>query len=149
MELGVKAIHWVAAGGACGAVLRYGVQVWAASRSAAAPAAATVSTGAETSGPLAVLQLPWGTLLVNGLGCLAIGALSGAFAGTPWFENVGRAFLVTGLLGAFTTFSAFSMDALALFEQGRPGWAVGYVVASLAISLAAAFLGYRVAEGLT
>lgn len=122
----MKVVLWVAAGGACGALLRYGVQAWAA-------------------GSL----LPWGTLLVNVVGCLAIGGLVGAFAGTPWFEAAGRAFLVAGLLGAFTTFSAFSADALLLYQQGRLGWAGGYVVASVAASLVAAGIGFRVAEALS
>ena len=85
---------WVAAGGACGALLRYAVQ------SAAAGA------------------LPWGTFVVNVVGCLGIGALLAAFSGSPWFEAVGRSFLVLGVLGAFTTFSAFSADTLVLYDQG-------------------------------
>ena len=103
----------------------------------------------EWGAKIATLPLPWGTLFVNGLGCLAIGALSGAFAGAPWFEGVGRAFLVVGLLGAFTTFSAFSIETLALVQQERACWAAAYVFASVAICLAAAFLGYRVGEALT
>ncbi len=122
----MKAILWVAAGGACGAVLRYGTQAWASGWS-----------------------LPWGTFIVNVVGSLAIGALIGAFAGAPWFETVGRAFLVAGLLGAFTTFSAFSADTLLLFQQGRVAWAAGYVLASVALSLAAAYAGFRVAAALT
>ena len=122
----MKVVLWVAAGGACGALLRYGVQTWAAGAS-----------------------LPWGTLLVNVVGSLAIGVLIGAFAGAPWFEGVGRAFLVAGLLGAFTTFSALSADALLLMQQGRLGWAAGYVVATMAASLLAAGIGYRVAEAVS
>lgn len=121
-----KSILLVAAGGACGAVLRYAVQSWAAA-----------------------WTLPWGTLLVNAVGSLAIGATIGAFAGTPWFEAGGRAFLVAGVLGAFTTFSAFSADALRLFSAGRFGWAAAYVLASVALSLAAAFAGYRLATVLS
>lgn len=114
-------VLWVAAGGACGAVLRYAVQTWAA--------------------PLA---LPWGTFAVNVLGSLAIGVLIGAVAGATWFEGAGRAFLVVGLLGAFTTFSAFSADALLLYEERRIGWALGYVLATVAGCLAAAFFGARI-----
>lgn len=122
----MKAILWVAAGGACGAVLRYGTQAWASA-----------------------WALPWGTFIVNVAGSLAIGALIGAFAGAPWFETVGRAFLVAGVLGAFTTFSAFSADTLLLYNEGRVGWAAAYVLASVALSLAAAFAGFRVAAALT
>lgn len=122
----MKTIMWVAAGGACGAVLRYCVQ--------------TLASGAE---------FPWGTLFVNTVGCLVIGIAIGAFAGTTWFEAVGRPLLVAGLLGAFTTFSAFSVDAVTLFEQGRLVSAVGYVFASVAGCLVAAGLGYRLAEAVT
>ena len=121
----VKTLLWVAAGGACGAVLRYGVQTWAANAA-----------------------LPWGTFFANVLGSLAIGGLIGAFAGAPWFETIGRAFLVAGLLGAFTTFSAFSADALLLWEQGRYRWCVAYVAGSVAMSLGAAYAGYRLAGAL-
>ena len=114
-----KHIALVAAGGACGAVLRYLVQGWAAA-----------------------WVLPWGTLLVNATGSFAIGAAIGACAGAPWFEAGGRAFLVVGVLGAFTTFSAFSADTLRLAAAGRYTWAAAYVAASVALSLAAAFVGY-------
>lgn len=120
----MKTMLWVAAGGACGAVLRYAVQVLAASWS-----------------------LPWGTFAVNAIGCFAIGALLAAFAGAPWFETVGRAFLMVGVLGAFTTFSAFSADTLLLYEQGRFGWAFGYVTATVFVCIAAAFAGYRIVGG--
>ena len=118
----MKTILWVAAGGACGALLRYGVQA--------------LASGAE---------FPWGTLFVNLVGCLAIGLAIGAFAGTTWFEGVGRPLLVAGVLGAFTTFSAFSMDTAILVEEGRIIPAGAYVVGSVVGCLLAAGLGYRVA----
>lgn len=118
----MKTILWVAAGGACGAVLRYCVQAMA--------------SGAE---------FPWGTLLVNIAGCLAIGLAIGCFAGAAWFETVGRPLLVAGVLGAFTTFSAFSVDTVLLWEQGRVVSATAYVVSSVACCLLAAALGYRAA----
>ncbi|MDE0422246.1 MAG: fluoride efflux transporter CrcB [Gammaproteobacteria bacterium] len=118
----MKTILWVAAGGACGAVLRYCVQA--------------LASGAG---------FPWGTLFVNLAGCLAIGLVIGAFAGTTWFEGVGRALLVAGVLGAFTTFSAFSMDTVILVEEGRIISAGAYVVGSVVGCLLAAGLGYRVA----
>ena len=118
----MKTILWVAAGGACGAVLRYGVQA--------------LTSGAE---------FPWGTLVVNIAGCLGIGVAIGAFAGAAWFEDVGRPLLVAGILGGFTTFSAFSVDTVLLWEQGRMVSAVGYVFSSVACCLVAAALGYRIA----
>lgn len=121
----MKVVFWVAAGGACGAVLRYGLQAW-------------------LSGPL-----PWGTFAANVLGSLAIGGLVGAFDGASWFEAVGRAFLVVGVLGAFTTFSAFSADALLLWEEERYLWCAVYVLGSVVLSLGAALAGYRIAGALT
>lgn len=118
----MKTILWVAVGGACGAVLRYGVQ-------------------ALTSGT----EFPWGTLVVNIAGCLAIGLVIGAFAGAAWFEDVGRPLLVAGVLGGFTTFSAFSVDAVLLWEQGRVVSSLAYVLSSVACCLVAAALGYRIA----
>ncbi len=122
----VKSILWVAAGGACGAVLRFAVQEIA-----------------NTSN-----SFPWGTFVVNATGSLAVGLLVGLCAGLPWFEGTGRAFLVAGLLGAFTTFSAFSVETVLLLEQGRLGTAVAYVAASVGVCLAAALAGYRLVGAL-
>jgi CrcB protein len=83
----------------------------------------------------------YGTLTVNVVGSLAMGALAAflAFQGEmaqPW-----RLFLATGVLGGFTTFSAFSLDAALLFERGQPGLAAIYVLASVIGSIAALFAG--------
>ena len=78
---------------------------------------------------LALGGSPWGTLLVNVLGSAAIGALAG------WGVQGGmRLFLVTGLLGGFTTFSAFSLEAAALWARA-PVLGAAYVGASLALGL--------------
>ncbi|MYD96920.1 MAG: fluoride efflux transporter CrcB [Gammaproteobacteria bacterium] len=122
----MKSILWVAAGGACGAVLRFAVQEIA-----------------NTSN-----SFPWGTFVVNATGSFAVGLLVGLFAGTPWFEGVGRTLLVAGLLGGFTTFSAFSAETVLLLEQGRLGSAAVYVAASVVVCLAAALGGYRLAGAL-
>ena len=116
----MRTVFWVAAGGACGALLRYAVQ------------AATASW-----------TLPWGTFTVNVAGSASVGALLAALAGTPWFETVGRPFLMVGLLGAFTTFSAFSADTLLLYEDGRLGWATAYVVGTVAVCILSAFAGFQ------
>jgi CrcB protein len=83
----------------------------------------------------------YGTLTVNVVGSLAMGALAAflAFQGEmaqPW-----RLFLATGVLGGFTTFSAFSLDAALLFERGQPGLAAIYVLASVIGSIGALFAG--------
>jgi CrcB protein len=93
---------------------------------------------------------PDGTLFVNVAGSLAMGVLAGWFAlkaggapGQPW-----RLFLTTGVLGGFTTFSAFSLDAAALWERGEAAAALAYVLASVAASLGALFLGLALARHL-
>ena len=59
-------------------------------------------------------QFPWPTLVVNVAGSFGIGLLWGFGAGAPWFESWGRYFLVVGVLGGFTTFSAFSLESVGL-----------------------------------
>lgn len=83
--------------------------------------------------------------MVNVTGSVAVGVLVGLFAGVPWFEGTGRVFLVAGFLGAFTTFSAFSVETVLLLEQGRLGTAAAYVAGSVVACLVAALAGYRLA----
>ena len=73
---------------------------------------------------------PWGTLAVNIIGSVVLGALVEV-----------RAFLITGLLGGFTTFSAFSLDIAILYERGEGFIAAGYAAASVALAFAGLFLG--------
>lgn len=115
---------WVAAGGACGALARFSV------------AMLMPTTG-----------FPWSTLLVNVSGSALAGLVAGLFIGQGWFESFGRPFLVIGMLGAFTTFSTFSMDTLVLFESGNLMHALAYVAANLFGCLAAALLAYRAIGG--
>lgn len=85
---------------------------------------------------------PWGTLAVNVIGSLAMGLLIATFASVPGgVSNNLRLFLATGVLGGFTTFSAFSLDALTLWERGQALPALGYIAASLILSLAAIAAG--------
>ena len=86
---------------------------------------------------------PWGTLAVNAIGSLAIGALAGADV-----EGGARLLLVTGVLGGFTTFSAFSLDALTLWERGQASLAAAYVAGSVILSLAGIFAGVVAARGI-
>ncbi len=86
---------------------------------------------------------PWGTLTVNVVGSLMMGAIAGwlAFkAGEVWSQPL-RLFLTTGILGGFTTFSAFSLDAALLWERGEAGLALGYVAASVILSIASLAAG--------
>jgi CrcB protein len=84
---------------------------------------------------------PYGTLIVNVTGSLVMGLLAGHFAlkadpGQAW-----RLFLTTGVLGGFTTFSAFSLDLALLYERGDISLAATYALASVVLSVAALFLG--------
>ena len=79
-------------------------------------------------------NFPYGTFLINITGSLVMGLIAGylAFKGEasqPW-----RLFIMTGILGGYTTFSAFSLDAVLLYERGEPGLAALYVAASVVLS---------------
>ena len=113
-------------GGGIGSLLRYGVS-----------RATLAAWGAG---------FPAGTMIVNVVGSLIIGLLAGLFAAHPGISQPTRLFLTIGLLGGFTTFSAFSMDALTLYQRGQAGLALGYVVASLILSLGAIAIGYSLAR---
>ena len=84
---------------------------------------------------------PWGTLLVNVVGSFLMGLLAGYFAFRPGFSQETRLFLTTGVLGGFTTFSAFSLDAALLVERHAYALAAAYVAGSVAASIVALFLG--------
>ncbi|WP_353473228.1 fluoride efflux transporter CrcB [Salipiger sp. H15] len=85
---------------------------------------------------------PWGTLTVNIVGSFAMGALVVILANTS--GNRLAPFLMTGVLGGFTTFSAFSLDFATLYERGDVAQAGLYVAVSVAVSLAALFAGLSV-----
>lgn len=93
-------------------------------------------------------QFPWGTLAVNLLGCLAVGLLGAMFAPPGRIHGLQelRVFLVVGVLGGFTTFSAFSLEALMLAQRGAVAAAAAYVGASVAGCLLAAWLGFLFAS---
>ncbi len=128
MSLAPQTLGLVALGGAIGATLRF----------AAVGALLRLAPG-----------FPWGTVAVNVLGSFAMGVLAvlvlerlpGGWA------RLGP-LLLTGVLGGFTTFSAFSLDTVALLERGRPGAAAAYVLASVAGSVAALALGLRLGRAL-
>ena len=84
---------------------------------------------------------PFGTLIVNVLGSFLIGLLAGYFAFRPGIPQDLRLFLTTGILGGFTTFSAFSLDGALLIERHAYALAAVYIAGSVAASLLALFLG--------
>ena len=107
-------------GGGLGAAARHGVN----------------RVGLHMLGP----GFPWWTMAVNVAGSFAIGLLAGLFGAFETGHNM-RLFLTTGFLGGFTTFSAFSLDALTLWERGAVVQSGLYVLASLVFSLLAAAAG--------
>jgi fluoride exporter len=91
-------------------------------------------------------HFPWGIFTVNVLGSLAMGILVALFARKwPDSEHL-RLALTTGLLGGFTTFSAFSYDVVALLEKGEAGTASIYALTSVILSVLACFAGLWVAR---
>jgi CrcB protein len=121
-------ILWVALGGAIGAAGRYSVNVW--------------------SGRLVGTAFPWHTLTVNVLGCFIMGALVEVMALKLNVSNDIRAFLTTGILGGFTTFSAFSLDFALLVERKSYLAAGAYAAGSVVVSLAAVFVGLHLVRAL-
>lgn len=115
----------IASGGAMGAVMRF----WLAT----------------TIYDLWGRDFPFGTLVVNVVGCLMMGFLSvlllERFVSVEW-----RAALLVGFLGAFTTFSTFSLETLALINNGEPAKALLNMVASVGLCLFATWLGMAVAK---
>ena len=121
-------ILWVALGGAIGSAARYGVNIW--------------------SGRVFGMEFPWHTLIVNVSGCFVMGLFIELMA---LRFNAGidtRAFLTTGILGGFTTFSAFSLDFAYLVERKSYGLAGAYAAGSVVLSLAAVFAGLYLVRAL-
>ncbi|HET6569192.1 MAG TPA: fluoride efflux transporter CrcB [Rhodothermales bacterium] len=112
---------YIAIGGAMGSVLRYLVSGW------------VYRVTSET--------FPWGTLAVNIAGCFVIGFLW-ALAERVVFSAGARAFVFTGVLGGFTTFSTFGLETFNLLRDGEAGYGLGNVVGSTVAGIAAVFAGF-------
>ena len=99
--------------------------------------------GVALAGP----AFPWATLAINGLGSWLIAAFA-AVAAHRVHGRLARwqTFLVAGFCGGFTTFSLFGLETLQLLQAGRPWSALGYVLASVTLWLAAAWLGRRAGQ---
>ena len=119
----MKMLLMVAAGGALGAVARYGTVV--------------------AVGRLTGFGFPWGTVTVNLLGSLALGLLIGGLAHGLHLSQEVRGLIVVGFLGAFTTFSTFSLDTVTLIERGSWTPALGYVFGSVVVGIIFFFAGLR------
>jgi CrcB protein len=95
------------------------------------------------------LDFPVGILAINVIGSTAMGLIAGWFAFKGQAPHDVRLFLTTGVLGGFTTFSAFSLDAAVLYERGQLGLALLYVTASVALSITGLFAGMWTLRSLT
>ncbi len=118
-----KAVLWVAVGGSIGAVCRFLVSTWL----------------------FVPDRFPWAPFVIIIAGSLDIGVLWGLGQQQPWFESWGRYLLVVGLLGGFTTFSAFSLETVALIDGQRYLLATSYVLGSMLVCVIAAWTGQRLA----
>ena len=116
----------IAAGGALGALGRYGVM--------------------NLVGALAGRVFPWGTLAVNLLGSLLLGALFVLVVQNEAVRREWESVLTVGFLGAFTTFSTFSLETMVMLQTGRVLTAAAYVGTSVVVCVAAAGLGMRLAR---
>ncbi len=119
---------FIAAGGAAGAVIRYLLSGWC-------------HRASDTTFPI-------GTLAVNVLGCLLIGALTAVFTGPYVVREEYRAALLVGLLGGLTTFSTVGWETLALVNDGGIRRAMLNVFVTNAFALAAVWVGYRAGQRL-
>lgn len=117
----LSSILTIGLGGALGAITRHGLN----------------------SGIVAFVKapFPYGILCINVLGSFLIGVFAAVFAGGWNPGKLGQMFIVTGFLGGFTTFSAFSLDTMTLMTRGEYESAALYVSASVILSLAAVFAG--------
>lgn len=118
-----------AAGGALGSVARYLVGI--------------------ESGKLFGTDFPWGTLIINVTGSFLIGTFVGLFAAKWDLTQAMRIFLTVGICGGYTTFSTFSLDAYYLIERERILASSVYMVASVALSVAALIAALRLVRMLT
>lgn len=91
-------------------------------------------------------HFPFSTLLINVIGAFLMGLLSGIFLFRYPEKETLKLFCTVGLLGGFTTFSTFSLEALNLFSEGKTGFGVIYMIASVVLCLLAVWLGRAVAQ---
>ena len=115
-------------GGGIGAALRHGINI---------ATARALGTG-----------FPYGTIIINVVGSLAMGLIAEYFALKAGLPQHVRLFLTTGILGGFTTFSAFSLEAALLYERGQLAGAAVYVIASVVLAIAALFAGLAIVRAL-
>ena len=124
----ITTIAVIALGGALGALARYGVAIGTAH---------TIGVG-----------FPWSTIIVNVMGSFLMGILIAKFATMEPVPQEIRHLCMTGFLGAFTTFSTFSLDFVTLWERGDMLQAFSYMAASVMLSILALFLALWIMRGM-
>ncbi|ABE40843.1 fluoride efflux transporter CrcB [Rhodopseudomonas pseudopalustris] len=101
------------------------------------------------SGRMLGTAFPYHTFFINVSGSLVMGLIAGYFAFKGGSSQHVRLFLMTGILGGYTTFSAFSLDAALLYERGAVGLAALYVLGSVALAIAGLFAGLALIRAIT
>jgi CrcB protein len=94
-------------------------------------------------------SFPYHTFMINVTGSTVMGLIAGYLAFKGGASQHWRLFLMTGILGGYTTFSAFSLDAALLYERGETGLALAYVLGSVVLSIAGLFAGLALIRHLT
>lgn len=117
----MKTIILIGSGGFLGTIARYGLQ--------------------RFMGKLLPSHFPFGTLLVNLIGCFAIGLVYGLADRSGWMTEEWKLFLAVGICGGFTTFSSFSHENIRLLQTGHPLQALIYICISLVAGLMLTYLG--------
>jgi CrcB protein len=121
-------VFLVGLGGCIGSILRYGLsglmQQWTDS------------------------EFPFGTLAVNLVGCLVVGAVWSQVEYRQWLNPELRIFLTVGILGGFTTFSAFGYETFVLIRDGQYPWAVANIAANVVLGISAVIVGWMAAKAI-
>lgn len=121
----MKTILLIGSGGFLGSIARYGLQ--------------------HLMHKIIPSVFPYGTLLVNIIGCFTIGLIYGSLGKSNWLTEDWKLFLAIGICGGFTTFSSFSYENIKLLQDGQAFQALLYIAASVVIGLAMTFLGMQLA----
>jgi CrcB protein len=124
----MRSVLIVAAGGALGSVARHLLSGWTLHR--------TLDW-----------RFPLGTFAINVVGCFAVGVIGGFVVKHDWFSAQTRLFLLTGLAGGFTTFSAFGLETFYLVRRAEYLVAAGYVASSVLLGLLVLWLGFSAVTG--
>ena len=118
----LKPILFIGTGGFIGSIARYGLHLLLSSRS--------------------LVVFPWGTFVVNIIGCLLVGLLVGLETRQHLVSDPLKWLLIIGFCGGFTTFSTFSVEGLALLHEQQFGIFFGYTLGSVVVGILATFLGF-------